>query len=217
MKTKLLITLLLFPVLMSAQELDSNLLIIKQRLDSIREFSATLELSLDISFINMPDKSAQMHYLKDKPIEFSSDDFVMIPKRGMDFSMRTIFEYPFITIDRGREELDGKYYKVINVIPTDKKADFAIATLVMDTINYRVVKSEITTKKNGTYAFRLKYNSDSFSLPAYVEISFEIERIKIPLNFMGKDVELDRDLMNNGESNIGKIHLYISDYKVSIY
>ena len=49
-----------------------------------------------------------------------------------------------------KQETENQY-KAINVIPTDKRADFSIATLLLDTDNMRIAESEINTKKDGTY------------------------------------------------------------------
>lgn len=51
---------------LSAQEIDADLLKVKNRLDSILSFSTQLKLEVDISFINMPVKKAQMFYTKGK-------------------------------------------------------------------------------------------------------------------------------------------------------
>lgn len=200
--------------LINAQDVDSDLLKIKQRMDSLKEFTAHLTLDLDISFINMPTKSADMHYRKDKPVKFSSDDFVLIPKRGLDFSMSELLKYSFITVNRGIVEKDGSFYKVINVIPTDKKADFAIATLILDTLNQRIVESEINTKKDGSYTLKMQYANDDKILPEMVVVSFEIDRIKIPLNYMGKEIEIDKEELKSEGTKSGKIILQISDYKI---
>ena len=198
---------------LSAQ-VDGDLLKIKQRMDSIAQFTATIKLEVDISFINMPTKYAGMTYAKGKSPKYSSDDFVMIPKRGLDFTLDKIFEYPIITIDRGTEIRNGKQYKAINVIPTDKRADFSIATLLLDTGNQRVAESEINTKKDGTYILVMRYENENVLLPAMVEVNFEIERIKIPLNFMGKGTDIDRRKMRAEGMKTGKIFLQMSNYQI---
>lgn len=213
----LLMLLCLFTICgqnLSAQGVDTHLLKIKQRMDSIAQFTANLKLDIDISFINMPTKHAAMTYTKGMPAKYSSDDFVLIPKRGLDFTLDKIFEYPFITIDRGTEKRNGKSYKAIHVIPTDKRADFAIATLLLDTANMRVAESEINTKKDGTYLLMMKYENGAMFLPNMVEVNFEIERIKIPFNFMGKDTEIDRKKMQEEGMKTGKIFLQMSNYKI---
>ncbi|MDP3393149.1 hypothetical protein [Sediminibacterium sp.] len=197
-----------------AQEIDADLLKAKSRLDSILSFSTQLKLEVDISFINMPVKKAQMYYVKGKKVKFSSDDFVMLPKRGMDFSLNSLLEYSFITVDRGLEQRGSKLYKAINIIPTDKRADFSIATILIDTKLKRVMESEINTKKDGSYLLIFQYNTDSKVLPDKVTVNFEIEKIRIPINFMGKDTELDRKKMKEAGPKTGAIYLTMSNYQI---
>lgn len=213
----LLTLILVFSIeLVVAQEVDSDLLRIKQRMESIEEFTAHLTLDLDISFINMPTKTADMHYRKDKPTKFSSDEFVLIPKRGLDFSMNELLKYSFITVYRGIVERDSSFYKIINVIPTDNKADYAIATLVLDTLNQRIIESEINTKKDGSYILTMQYANEYMILPEIVLVSFEINRIKIPLNYMGKEAEIDKDELKSDGPKTGKIVLRISNYNITL-
>lgn len=199
---------------LQAQNIDADLLKVKQRLDSIVFFSTQLKLAVDISFINMPVKTAKMVYTKGKRVKFSSDDFVMLPKRGLDFSLNSLLEYPFITVDRGVEQRGGKLLKAINVIPTDKRADFSIATILLDTKLKRVVETEINTKKDGTYQLNFQYNTDQKVLPDKVTVNFEIEKIKIPINFMGKDTQLDRKKMRAAGTKTGAIYLTMSEYQI---
>lgn len=199
---------------LSAQVVDADLLKVKNRLDSIMSFSTQLKLEVDISFINMPVKKAQMFYTKGKRVKFSSDDFVMLPKRGLDFSLNSLLEYSFITVDRGVEIRNGKTYKAINIIPTDKRADFSIATVLIDTKLKRVKETEINTKKDGTYLLTLQYNTEAKILPDKVTVNFEIEKIRIPINFMGKDTELDRKKMKAAGTKTGAIYLTMSNYQI---
>lgn len=216
MKFAYLLLLLLTTGLARAQKIDPDLLHIKQRMDSVQQFTAKVTLDLDVPFIKMPTKTAQIKYAKGRKMEFSSNDFVMLPKRGLDFSLNEIFKYPFITVDRGAETRSGKLLKVINVIPTDNRSDLALATLYLDTRASRIVESEINTRKNGTYSLLMRYAAGNSVLPAYVEASFAIERLKIPLNFMGKDTKIDRKKMRGMETKTGKIKMHFENYAVKL-
>jgi len=147
MRNYLFISLLIVSSVGWSQAIDPDLIRIKDRMDSIQHFTADLKLNIDISFINMPTKQAKMKYQKNKPIKFSSEDFVMIPKRGLDFTLNQLLAYSHITVPRGEEMRHGKKYKAINIIPTDSKADFSIALLLIDVQNRRIAESEISTKK----------------------------------------------------------------------
>jgi len=132
----------------------------------------------------------------------------------LDFSMSEIFKYPFITVDRGTEKRKGLLLKVVNVIPTDKRSDLAMATLYMDVQAKRIVESEINTRKDGSYILLMSYASNKDILPNYVETTFAIERLKIPFNFMGKDTKIDRKKMRAMETKTGKIKMQIKDYRI---
>ncbi|MFC6102392.1 hypothetical protein [Olivibacter domesticus] len=212
---RLVFILFLFVAQMgAAQSIDADLLQIKERMDGVKQFSATITLNLEVPFINMPTKSAKVNYAQGKKMMFSSSDFVMLPKRGLDFSLSEIFKYPFITVDRGFETRNGKSLKVINVIPTDKRSELALATLYMDVKAKRMVESEINTRKEGSYTLFMQYASVKDILPSYVEATFAIERLKIPLNFMGKDTKIDRKKMRSMETKTGKIKMQITDYDI---
>jgi hypothetical protein len=216
MRTFMLLWFLLciFGRTVCAQTVDADLIKIKHRMDSIDQFTANLKLDVDISFIQMPTKYAVMTYKKGQPAKFSSDNFIMIPKRGLDFALTKIFEYPIITVDRGTETKNGKRYKTINVIPTDKRADYSIATILIDVENQRIAESEISTKKDGTYTVIMQYDNEKMSLPSLLEVDFEMERIKMPLNFMGKDTYIDRNKMRSEDLKTGKIFLRITNYQL---
>ncbi len=196
------------------QNADPDLISIKKRMDSIQQFSANLKLAVDISFINMPTKYATMNYTKGKPVQFASADFVMLPKRGLDFSLNRLLEYSYITVPRGEEIRRGKKHKAINIIPTDNRADFSIALVLIDVLNNRVAETEINTKKDGTYNLIMNYENNSKVLPSLVEVNFEIEKIKIPLNFMGKDTDIDRKKMKAEGKKTGKIYITVSNYVI---
>jgi len=210
----LFIFLLFAAQLASAQQVDPDLLRIKKRMDSVKQFSASLILDLDVPFIKMPTKTAKINYAVGKKMMFSSKDFVMLPKRGLDFSLSEIFRYPFITVDRGLEKRNGRSLKVINIIPTTNQSDLALATLYMDTKAVRIVQSEINTRKEGSYTLLMNYAQLKDILPSNVEATFAIEKLKIPLNFMGKGTTIDRKKMRSMETKTGKIKMQIKDYNI---
>jgi hypothetical protein len=195
-----------------AQQIDQDLLHIKNRMDSVKQFSASLILDLDVPFIKMPTKTAKITYSIGKKMAFSSKDFIMLPKRGLDFSLSEIFKYPFITVDRGIEKRNGRSLKVINIIPTTNLSELALATLYMDTKAVRIVQSEINTRKEGSYTLLMNYATLKDILPSYVEATFAIEKLKIPLNFMGKGTSIDRKKMRSMETKTGKIKMQIQNY-----
>lgn len=190
-----------------SQSIDPDIERIRARMDSIETFKAQMELKVDISFINIPNKFAKIEYTKGQETQVFSDDFVLIPKKGLDVSLYQLFKYDFITVDRGTEIKNKKSLKVVNIIPTDKKADFSIATLYLDLSHDRISESEIHTKKDGVYAIKMNYGSNRNTLPETIEVNFEIERIRLPLRYMGKEADIDKSKYKSDDLKTGKIFL----------
>jgi hypothetical protein len=200
--------------LISAQEIDNDLLQIKMRMDSIKSFNAQIKLDVDISFINMPTKYGKVRYKQGEATKVTSDDFIMLPKRGLDLTLNEIFEHPFITVNRGEANYNGVVCKVINIIPTTSKSDFSIATLFMDTKAKRIVQSEISTKTEGVFTAYLAYQNYVDALPSAVEVQFAVNSVKIPLRFLGKETEVDRNAIKQEGSKTGKIFLTLTDFQI---
>ncbi|WP_224489275.1 hypothetical protein [Robertkochia flava] len=63
----------------------------RSRLDGIEAFKANVKLETDIDFIQMPVKTAVMYYERNQPVKVESEDFVLVPKRGVDLLLSEIF------------------------------------------------------------------------------------------------------------------------------
>lgn len=206
---KLLGILLLFIYSASGfcQTAEEQVLFVKSRLDSIETFLADIQLHVDISFIKMPDKEAQAVFKKGEDLVITSEGFALIPKRGLDLSFSELFEYPFIAIDRGEVEGQSTSLLAISILPSDNKSDFSVANLHIDSQKQRITWAEINTKKDGTYTLKLTYPDSRAVLPTKLDISFEMDRIRIPLNFAGRDVTIDRKKIRKTDQKTGKITL----------
>ncbi|SFC68832.1 hypothetical protein SAMN04487907_10783 [Zunongwangia mangrovi] len=214
MKLRIIFLLILMlSVSLQAQEIDKDLLRIKERMEEVLHFTADIVVDVEAPFINMPTKTASMEYNRGENIKFESKDFLIFPKRGLDLTFSELFEHPFINVDRGFKTIDNQNLKVLSVIPKDEKADMAMATLYLDIENDHIILSEITTKNQGSYTLQMQYNAAEI-LPDHIEVSFAIENLKIPLNFMGSDTKIDRKAMKSNETNTGTVKLQIKNYDI---
>ena len=214
MKLRIIFLLILMlSVSLQAQEIDKDLLRIKERMEEVLHFTAEIVVDVEAPFINMPTKTASMEYNRGEKIKFKSKDFLIFPKRGLDFTFSELFEHPFISVNRGFKTIDNQNLKVLSVIPKDEKADMAMATLYLDIENDHIIISEITTKNQGSYTLQMHYNATEI-LPDHIEVSFAIENLKIPLNFMGSDTSIDRKAMKSNKTNTGTVKLQIKNYDI---
>ena len=200
---------------LQAQEVDSTLIRLNQRLDSVTQFEADVRMEVDISFVNMPVKHARVRYERGAPINVSSEDFVMIPKRGLDLTFAELFREPFMTLNLGRVRIGSRVCEQIKVIPATDASGYTIATLWVDPVALQVIRSQISTKKNGVYSIAYSYSGPDEVLPGEIEVELAVSGIKIPLRFLGKDTSVDREKLKEDPEQKGKIYLTLTNYSLS--
>lgn len=198
-----------------AQEVDPLLDRLKTRLDSVERFEVRVRMEVDVSFVNMPVKYADIRYERGKPLTIASEDFTMIPKRGLDFTLGELYEYPFMTLSLGRVMLEGKACELIKVIPTTDQSDYSIATLWLDPHGLQLLKSEIHTRKNGVYDITYAYGASGDVLPSQIRVGFEVSGIRIPLRFLGKDTQVDREKLKAEPEQKGAIYLQFDQWEIT--
>ncbi|MGB5236446.1 MAG: hypothetical protein WBM43_02775 [Flavobacteriaceae bacterium] len=198
---------------LSAQKQDSLLISLQAKLDSLDSFEATVHLNVDIEHVNMPAKTARIRFEKGKKLEIDSESFIMVPKKGLDFNLEELFRYPYIALRTGQLKIQGHDCEVFRVIPESPKADFSIATLMVDPKAIRLVRSEISTRKNGEFTVEYSYDSPTNALPSEVVVILSVSDIRIPLRFLAKNADIDQKSLQADERQ-GKISILFEDYVV---
>ena len=178
-----------------AQEInpDSLLIKVKQKLELIKDYKADIDIHLDVDFIKMPDKHAKMYFKHPDKVRFTSDEFIMLPKRGIGISTRKLLVDDYLALYSGQEEINSKAHAVIKVIPEGDKSDIVLSTLWIDTDNVLISKMENTTRNSGSYLIHLIYGNSEIELPTEIKIRFLVKNLEIPLKFIGKNSTVDID------------------------
>ncbi len=201
----------------TAQEInpDSILLKVKEKLEIVKDYKADIEIHLDVDFIKMPDKKAKMYFKQPDKLKFTSDEFIMLPKGGVGISVRKILKEEYLAVYSGQEEINGKLHLVIKIIPESRKSDIVLSTLWIGANNYLISKMENTSRNNGSYIVYLNYNDPEIELPTEIEISFQVENLKIPLRFIGKNPKIDKDKLKEEGTKEGSIFIVLTYYGIN--
>jgi len=184
--------------------------------DRINDYQVNIEIELDVDFINMPVKHAVMYYKHPQKIKFKSDEFIMLPQKGLNFSLRKILKKNFTSIFIGYEYIDQRRHYIIKVIPTKKHSDIVLSTIWLDTELFVISKVENNTRSDGSYTIDFTYGTQSDVLPSEMKITFEVGHFNIPLKFIGKPIEIDKKKLNAGEKKTGVVYLRYSNYKINV-
>ena len=201
----------------SAQEIDPYEIInsVKTVTDQIKDYTADVEIEVDVDFINIPIKHASIYFKAPDKVKFKSDDFFMIPKRAINNTFRKLLDSEYSAIYARNEIIDNKDLAIVKIIPLEKNPDIILATVWIDTVNYTISRIESNTRNNGTYIIGFVYNDPSIPLPSIMQISFEIGKMKIPLKFIGKSSGVDMEELRTEGAETGKVYIRFSNYIVN--
>lgn len=181
----------------------------------IKDYTADVEIEVDVDFINIPIKHATIYFKSPDKVKFKSDDFFMIPKRSIQNASRDLLKGEYSAIYVGNELLNSNDHSVIKIIPLGKNPDVILATWWIDTSNFLISKIESNTRNNGTYSIYFTYNDPLIPLPTMMQIAFEIEKMKIPLKFIGKSSGIDMNDLNSDSKQTGNVYLRFSNYAIN--
>ena len=126
MKRTILISILLVLTLnlyrANTQELDpiDILKTVVAKQNQINDYQVNIEIELDVDFVNMPVKHAMIYCKQPERIKFKSDEFIMLPKRGTNFTLWKIIKEDFTAIFSGYDYLNQHQHCIIKVIPLKK-------------------------------------------------------------------------------------------------
>jgi len=183
----------------------------KSNFKMIIDFTADVEIEINVDFINIPNKTARVIYKYPDKLKFKSKSFIMVPKKGIGFSVFELLESEYSAIYIGSRQIKGRDLNEIKVIPMDDKSDIALATLYIDLEDHLIHYMEATTKKSGFFSTEFEYGKNA-PLPESNRIQFDVDEMRLPLKFLGK-VNIDNSKIK--ENSVGEIIIRYSNYIIN--
>jgi hypothetical protein len=181
--------------------------------EGIREYKVKVEIDVDVDFIKMPVKRAELYFKQPDKVRFKSDEFLMLPKKGLNQSIQKILSEDYTAVIVGQELIGRDYHYIIKVIPLGSGQDVVLSTVWVDSTDYLISKMESHTKSTGTSLIRFEYYED-LKLPSRMTVEFEVKEFNIPLDFINRTIEIDREKMKSDTLKTGYIYLDFYDYEL---
>jgi hypothetical protein len=184
---------------------------VKSNFRTIVDFKADVEIEINVDFINIPNKEARIIYKYPNKIKFKSKSFLMIPRKGIGFSVFELLEDDYSAIYTGTKLINDRELVEIKVVPLSDRSEIVLATLYIDSVNYLIHYMEATRRKSGFFTTEFMYG-DEAPLPDSNRIRFEVDEMRLPLRFIGK-ATVDKSKMKQG--TVGEIILRYDGYVIN--
>ena len=173
----------LWPVCVSAQDVDGLMKKLRQKMDVVNDYRATGRLKTDVSFLRVPVSKVQVLYRKPDKFRIKKDGGIsLLPKGGISVNLNALLATGNVAaLDAGTAALKGVSMRVVKVLPTDEKSDIILSTLYIDEQKLLIRKAVTTTRENGTYEMEMDYGKYAgYGLPDKVIVTFNTKDYKLP-------------------------------------
>jgi outer membrane lipoprotein-sorting protein len=212
---KIILLFFLITTLCFSQSKDPNVIIkkLKDNFKRINDYSAIVDIKVDVSFLNVPEMKAKIYFKQPDKIHIESNGFAMLPKDGLYTSPLSLLNGDYTAIYAQDQVFEGHSTSVVKIIPLNDKGDVILSTLWIDNKENLLRKVESTTKTNGTFIIILNYGNTNFPLPDNIDFTFNTSRLKLPRNAM--EEENNNNKKNDSGNSTGNVFLTYSNYIVN--
>ncbi|MFZ9263063.1 MAG: LolA family protein [Chitinophagaceae bacterium] len=207
----LIITAFLMGMYSSAQDVNTLIKLVKNKLDNINRYQATGTMKTSIAYLKIPIAKVNIQYKKPNELTIKSNNGVTFVPKGVDaISLQKIFSSDFTAIDGGTEKIKQKVLRVVRLLPTSQQSNIVLSTVYINPSDLVVEKSSTTTKDEGTYEMEMQYGKYiQLGLPDKVTFTFNAKDYKIPKgltldfdNASSKNQKIDKTMLNKGKAEI---------------
>jgi outer membrane lipoprotein-sorting protein len=191
---------------------------VKQKLDAVKDYSATGRLRTDVAFLKVPVAKVNVFFKQPNKFRISKEKGISIlPKGGVSVNMQNVLaEKDFVAIDAGKAVVNGQELRVVKLLPTVEASDVVLTTLYIDERELIIRKMSTTTRENGTYDVEMTYGKwTSYALPDKTLFSFNTKDYKLPKGVTLEFDDGEKPDANKLKSKKGYVELTYDSYQIN--
>jgi hypothetical protein len=210
-----LLFLAVLPLQIFSQNADDIISQLQLKMNSVNDYAVDATIKSDIPLIKILPVRATIYFKQKDKFRIVSKGIAILPKQGfMDISKLLSQKDSYAAIVAGSELISNTQATIITILPNSDTTDLILAKLWIDTTNDIVLKSQITTRANGTvtidYAYKTQLN---FGLPDNMVFTVDVKKFKIPKG-VATDINRTRT-ETKPPSKTGKVYIQLTNYKIN--
>ncbi len=184
----------------------------------LNDYSADIFMKFDIPGVKMNSMKGKVFFKKPNKFRIKTKGIFFLPKQNPMQQVNSMFldTTAYTTVISGYETIDNRQCAIINMIPMKNDQELILGKFWVDISNPLIVRSQITTRNNGTIATRNVFGDMvQYALPSKVVIEVEMSKMKVP-KMMAMDLKKkSTDKSKGNEKEKGSIELSFSGFKIN--
>ncbi len=188
---------------------------VNERFNKVQNYKANVLITCLIPSINVNPIKANVIYKKPDQFKIKSTGILILPKQTSNFLFTSIADTTaFTAVKTGEEIIGGIKTSIINVIPNQDTSDLILGKFWIDAARGLVLKSQLTTKSQGTILIENTFGSMiQYALPDKMLFTIETQKFKLP---KALTLDINRSATTNtADDGKGRITLLLSNYVVN--
>lgn len=201
---------------------DISVLVNKTRMkiENVKDYEANGTMKTNVIFLKLPVAVVKVYYRKPNQFKLKSQKGIsFVPKGSLNFNLNSLFaENDFTILDAGSDKIDNIPVRVAKLLPNNDNGDLILSTLYIDPVRLLILKSKTTTKENGTYDLKMRYNKYAqYGLPDEILFSFNIKDYKLPkgVTFDFDDRSAEKNTTAMAQNKKGEVKIIFSGYEIN--
>lgn len=197
---------------------DANVILNKviAKLNTVNDYTVQATIKADIPMIKILPSQAKIYFKQKDKFKVESKGISILPKQG--FSEMSSFlnnKKGYVAVAGEQTLIDGIKTQLVTVIPNDDAGDMVLAKLWIDTKRYVILKSQMTTKSNGTVVSSYTYGEEAnFGLPSKLVFEIDVKKFKLPKS-VAADINKTSSKTPKKQKEKGTITITLTDYKIN--
>jgi outer membrane lipoprotein-sorting protein len=198
-----------------AQDANKSVEQVLARMNKVRDYRVEAQIKSDIPLIKIMPAKATIYFKQPEKFRMITKGIAILPKKGFtDLTALLRDKTAYNALFTGYEVVNGIKTESLTLLPTDDSGEIVLAKIWVDPAADVILKSQITSRSNGTVLSTYVYGSEkSMGLPSEMNITVDVKKFKIP---KGVVVDINRTAVAPANTRkTGQIHLFLTNYIIN--
>jgi outer membrane lipoprotein-sorting protein len=204
--------------LYSQNKANSLLNGVYKKLQTAKDYSVQANIKVDMPFIRILPANVKIYFKQKDKFKVESKSIAVVPRQGFNQISKVMADTnSFTAIVQGEEKIGTVQTTIVNVIPLSDTSDVILGKFWIDPKQRVILKSQLTTRSNGTIVTEFTYGSQiAYGLPDKMIFSVDVKKFKVPKGAIANSDNSKTEKDTKGKENKqGKIFITLTNYQVN--
>jgi len=214
-KIKLLFFLCLVPMLSIGQTPEALVSNVIKKLNSVKDYTVSATIKANIPMIKILPNEATIYFKQKDKFKVESKGITILPKQGFTDVNNFLSKKDYVSVVNDTVNIGGVKTYLISVIPNSAGNEIVLAKLWIDPVNSVMMKSQVTSKSNGTVTTNYTYGDQiKFGLPDKMVFEIDVKKFKLPKS-VAADINKVSDNQKKKVNNKGTVTILLTNYTIN--